>query len=504
MSEDLPEGWARGHLGDVASVDLGKMLDQAKHTAGTKLPYLRNANVRWGEFDLSDLLDMYFEPTEFDRYGLKPGDLLVCEGGEPGRAAVWPGSDHPIKYQKALLRVRPHAGIVPAWVMHSLKRDALNGDLEQCFTGSTIKHFPREAVLRYGFPVAPADEQKRIVAKIDALMAEADTIRARLARAPFILAQFRRAVLVAACTGKLTAEWRAGVTPQDSIDDLLTQIVDERVRRSRILAGTLTRPQSLQDAPAYELPDSWKWFETASLCKPERALTYGVIKLGAPVADGVPTLRSSDVRWLRIDSADIKRISPEIAKEYLRTKLESGEIVITVRGTLGGVALVPCEMAGHNVSREVAVLPVEPALNGQYLVYAIACLHSQNWLKERTKGAAYTGVNIEDLRLLPLPIPPRTEQDEIVRRIDALFALADAIERRVAAATARADKIPQAILTKAFRGELVPTEAELARAEGREYESASALLERIRKEREAASAKGERPKKSRGRRAEAG
>jgi type I restriction enzyme S subunit len=95
---------------------------------------------------------------------------------------------------------------------------------------------------------------------------------------------------------------------------------------------------------------------------------------------------------------------------------------------------------------------------------------------------------VEDFRRLPLPVPPVAEQHEIVRRVDALFKLADAIEARVAAATTRADKITQAILAKAFRGELVPTEAELARQEGRDYEPASALLARIRAARAASEA----------------
>jgi type I restriction enzyme, S subunit len=102
---------------------------------------------------------------------------------------------------------------------------------------------------------------------------------------------------------------------------------------------------------------------------------------------------------------------------------------------------------------------------------------------------------------MPVPLPPRAEQHEIVRRVDALFKLADAIDARVAAATARADKNIQAVLAKAFRGELVPTEAELARQEGRDYEPASALLARIRAEREAATRKSsERTARSRRRR----
>jgi len=101
-------------------------------------------------------------------------------------------------------------------------------------------------------------------------------------------------------------------------------------------------------------------------------------------------------------------------------------------------------------------------------------------MRELAEGGNQPNLSLGKMKELPIPLPPLREQHEIVRRVDALFKLADAIEARVAAATARADKITQAILAKAFRGELVPTEAELARQEGRDYEPASALLARIR------------------------
>ena len=103
------------------------------------------------------------------------------------------------------------------------------------------------------------------------------------------------------------------------------------------------------------------------------------------------------------------------------------------------------------------------------------------------KGVAVHGINIGDVRAIQLPVPPLAEQREIVRRVEALSALADGIEARVHAATVRAERLPQAILARTFRGELVPTEAELARKEGRDYEPASILLARIRREREASS-----------------
>lgn len=339
--------------------------------------------------------------------------------------------------------------------------------------GTTVQSIRVEQLLKRLIPIPPLAEQKRIVAKVEELLAHINAARERLARLPAILKRFRQSVLAAACSGRLTEGWRANFDRSaDSIPAELSKARDRRgVKHSNSnLDGT---------DDALEVPAGWLSAPCSELCHPERALTYGVIKLGPPVPAGVATLRSSDVRWLKIDERDIKRISPEIAAEYGRTTLTGGEILVTVRGTLGGVAVVPARMAGFNVSREVAVVPIEPLLNPRFFAFAIASKQSQNWLAGMEKGVAYTGINIEDLKRLPLPIPSLEEQAEIVRRVDALFALADAIEAKLASATARADALTQSILAKAFRGELVETEASLARREDRPYEPATVLLERI-------------------------
>jgi type I restriction enzyme S subunit len=81
-------GWERKKVSEIAHHSLGKMLDKAKNK-GEPRPYLRNLNVRWFEFDLSDLLEMRFLPEEAAKYTAVKGDLLICEGGYPGRAAIW-------------------------------------------------------------------------------------------------------------------------------------------------------------------------------------------------------------------------------------------------------------------------------------------------------------------------------------------------------------------------------------------------------------------------------
>jgi len=99
-------GWQRKRVADLAQHSLGKMLDKAKNR-GEPRPYLRNLNVRWFDFDLTDVLEMRFLPSEVERYTVRKGDVVVCEGGYPGRAAIWE-RDEPIFFQKALHRVRFH------------------------------------------------------------------------------------------------------------------------------------------------------------------------------------------------------------------------------------------------------------------------------------------------------------------------------------------------------------------------------------------------------------
>src|SRR5215213_1702368 len=114
----IPPHWVWASLGEVAEVQLGKMLSAKAFGEGlVQLPYLRNQNVRWGYIDYSDIKNMGFKPSEVDRFSLLPGDLLVCEGGEPGRCAVYTRDPAEFMYQKALHRIRPYGGhLLPAYL----------------------------------------------------------------------------------------------------------------------------------------------------------------------------------------------------------------------------------------------------------------------------------------------------------------------------------------------------------------------------------------------------
>ncbi len=153
--------WEKVKLGDVVDSCLGKMLDKNKNR-GEYQPYLANLNVRWGSFVLDDLEMMKFEESENERYGLKYGDLVICEGGEPGRCAIWKNEIADMKIQKALHRVRSRQGVDIFYLYYWFLLADKTGELEQYFTGATIKHMPAQKLKEVVIPLPPLPVQQRI------------------------------------------------------------------------------------------------------------------------------------------------------------------------------------------------------------------------------------------------------------------------------------------------------------------------------------------------------
>ncbi len=153
--------WMTKPLAEIADFSLGKMLDERKNR-GEALPYLANINVRWGEFDLENLREMRFEQDEMERYGLKCGDILLCEGGEPGRCAVWKEPMPGVMYQKALHRIRPHDCLDYRFLFYSLLHKGRLGGFTPLLTGATIKHLPREKLAGVEISFPSLEVQQRI------------------------------------------------------------------------------------------------------------------------------------------------------------------------------------------------------------------------------------------------------------------------------------------------------------------------------------------------------
>ncbi len=471
ITNGLPEGWASAQVRELMNLINGYPFKPSQWK-DDGLPIIRIQNLNNPDAPFN-----YCSDDIPKKYLIKNGDLLFAWSGTPGTsfgAHLWNGGNAWLNQH--IFRVEFNETLLDKRFLRLAMNHNLNDYIAQAQGGVGLAHITKSKFEPSFLRIPPLAEQKRIVSKIEELLLRINSTKERMAKVSKILKRFRQTVLTAACSGRLTADWRNGKGQLESGQAALQRIFGNR---------TAMKGPSVEDPfELPEIPEQWTWTRCEFLCEQERIITYGVIKLGPNTKNGIGTLRSSDVRWLYIENDNVKCISPKIAARYSRTFLRGGEILITVRGSLGGVAVVPKEMAGCNISREVAMLPLHPKLNPQFFSYAIASIWSQNWLSEVTKGVAYTGINIRDLKRLPLPVPPIAEQHEIVRRVETMLRLAEAVEKRVATSTVRTENLIRAILAKAFRGELVPTEAELARRECRSYEPASELLARIKSERE--------------------
>jgi type I restriction enzyme S subunit len=194
--------WEMVKLGEVAEMCLGKMLDKNKNK-GTYQPYLRNVNVRWGSFDLDDLLEMKFEESEQDRYGIQIGDLIMCEGGEPGRCAIWNATVPNMKIQKALHRIRVKDLIYNKFVYYLFSLYAQNGRLEKYFTGTTIKHLTGQSLKTVEIPLPSLSDQHRIVQEIESRLSQAEASSACIENALQQAEALRQSILKKAFSGEL-------------------------------------------------------------------------------------------------------------------------------------------------------------------------------------------------------------------------------------------------------------------------------------------------------------
>jgi len=187
---------------------------------------------------------------------------------------------------------------------------------------------------------------------------------------------------------------------------------------------------------------------------PDRGISYGVVLTGLDFENGIPTLRAGDLKRFRVALDSVKRIDPNIEAKYKRTRLRGNEVLLRIRGGLGEVAVCPKEMIGGNVSREIAVIPVTDRLDVYYLMYALATPSSQNFMKSKTRGTSYMGINLRDVRKLPVPIPPAEEQYRVVAYLDGLRANIERLKQLQIQTTIELEALFPSILDKAFKGEL--------------------------------------------------
>ena len=223
---EIPESWEWVHLSDIAISGLGKTLNRSIDE-GIDTPYLCSINVYWTGIDLSTVKTAKFTQTDREKYLLRKGDLLICEGGDVGRSAIW-NYDREMYYQNALHRVRFLDKINSYFFLYLLEYYKNLKIIEEYSKGVTIKHFVQSSLNAMFLPLPPLNEQQRIVDKINEIMpivTKYDTTYSKVAKLNETFPEaLKRSILQWAVQGKLV--------PQDPSDEPAS-ILLERIREEK-------------------------------------------------------------------------------------------------------------------------------------------------------------------------------------------------------------------------------------------------------------------------------
>lgn len=193
----------------------------------------------------------------------------------------------------------------------------------------------------------------------------------------------------------------------------------------------------------------------SSLVNPDRGISYGIVQTGAEYEGGVPTLRAGDLQWFRVNTDRVKRVDPKIERGYTRTRLRGNELLLRIRGGVGELAVCPESMAGGNVSREIAVIPLASEVLPRFAMFLLSARSSQTKMHGNVRGTSYLGINLKDVRELEIPVPTLSLQETMLSELERLKDKVDALTTYQTEVAAELDAMLPAILDKAFKGELV-------------------------------------------------
>lgn len=460
---DLPPGWAEASVGVIASslIDgpFGSNL-KSEHYQSSGVRVIRLQNIADGRFDDRDKAHISLDHfNKLNRHEARPGDVLIAALGEvlPRVCLVPPDIDRAI-VKADCFRLRPYKGISANYLAYILSAPQIRKRASTEIAGVGRPRLNLRKVSALVIPVPPSAEQERIVAAIEEQFSRLDAGVAALERVRRNIRRMRDAIRFAATLGQLV--------PQDPDDEPAASLI-ARVKPTGRFRGIKPLPSDLGP-----LPSGWSWALMGSLAQRVTVGHVGPMK-DEYIDDGIPFLRSQNVREDRFDPSGLRFISPSFHKRLSKSRLTPGDLVIVRSGNVGTACVIPDSLGEANCA-DLVIAQRPEALNPHY-----AALYMNSLARSRVRagrvGVALTHFNTQSVAELPVPVPPMGEQKRIVAKAQRLISLVDSLEADLIEGLRKASALRSSTLASAFSGSLV--------AQDPAEEPASILLKRISAER---------------------
>ena len=429
---DIPESWEWVRLGEIFQHNTGKALN-ASNRSGELLTYITTSNLYWNRFELDSLREMYFSESEIEKCTATKGDLLVCEGGDIGRAAIWP-YDTDIRIQNHIHRLRSYSEICAEYYYYLFFLYKHAGWIGG--KGIGIQGLSANALHSLLFPLPPLSEQHRIVTKIKAFEPFFDKYAQAEKRLNSLNSQFpellKKSILQEAVQGKLV--------PQDPADEPASVLL-ERIRAEKeqlIKTGKIKRDKHesvifrrdnshyekrgsevicIDDTIPFDIPDTWAWVRLRSVLEQASTGPFGsMLHKDDYTEKGIPIVNPANIADRRVIEYKIKRVSNETADRLKSYMLHSGDVIIGRRGEMGRSAVVLPQQEGWLCGTGCFYVTPLSGLSPEYLSFLLSSPYIRNALTDNSVGTTMNNLNHNILGDLLIPLPPVNEQIQIMQQ----------------------------------------------------------------------------------------
>ena len=418
----LPKGWVCTTVGEVCDKPI-----QRKPQDDESFYYIDIASINRGlkKIEGASYIIGRDAPSRA-RKVLDEGDVIVSMTRPNLNAVSKINSDYTGQIASTGFDVLKPVLIETDWIFSIVKSEKFIQSISGITQGALYPACKAADIRSFEFGMPPLPEQKRIVEKLDSLLAQVDTIQKRLNNLPDIIKRFRQSVLAAAVSGKLTEQWRIGNEVTD-VEDSIKEILNDR--SVKVTARTKFPQPHLKDEE-YPIPDNWKWVSLDSLAS---KIVDGVHHKPVYTEKGVPFMSVKDIKNGKMTFDFCKYISQETHKEiHPRCNPEKGDLLITKSGTIGRTAIVETDDIFDLFVSVALIKPASSEVNMHFVDLALRKWVNGIDISSRVVGTAIKNLHLRDMRVLAIPFAPIEEQTEIVRLVEQYFALADTLEKNLA------------------------------------------------------------------------
>lgn len=394
----MKSDWTVVPLGKLSKkVDYGLTASATEVGSGPK--FLRITDIQDDKVDWNTVPLCECSSEEKDKFALASGDIVFARtGATTGKSFLIRKCPEGAVFASYLIRVRPSDKIDSGYLAKFFQTQSYWNQITLSSTGTAQAGVNATKLKELKIPLPPLEEQRRIAAILD----KADELRRKRQEAIRLTEELLRSLFL------------------DMFGDPVTN------------------------------PKGWEIKPLSEVVHPETIVTYGIVQAGPELSEGIPYIRTGDIKDGKIIESNLLKTSPDIAEKYKRSEVHTGDLVISIRATVGTVAEVTPSLDGANLTQGTAKIAPGPEVKGNYLLWFIRSNGCQTWLQRQVKGATFREITLKRLREMPVMLPPIKLQS----RFDQFVQTMNATNTKFQANEVEVDNLFSSLLQRAFRGEL--------------------------------------------------